>query len=293
MLRSMTGYGRAADHFNGLDCSVEIRSVNSRFQDISIHLPRSISFLELPLREQIQKSGFRGKIICSVNLSGDLSVSSEFVLNEQLLESYLSVSNELKTRFGLPGEISVYTIMNRQDVVSLAEKKGSEEQFSGFVTSLLAGALESMNEMQETEGGTIRELFVSLLEGLAEKNRRVESMYKTAIQEFIDRFTQRVSQLLNSDMPSPEALNHEIVILGDKLDISEEISRLASHLDQFRTYMDSDDSAVGKKLNFLLQEMNREATTMGNKANNSTISYLVVEMKNEIEMLREQVQNLQ
>lgn len=289
----MTGYGRHTGIFKEIDCSLEIKSVNSRYQDISIYVPRSLSFLELSIRGKIQKSGLRGKIIASLNLNGSNSAFSEYSLNKPMLESYISVAAQIKENYDLHGDLALYNVMNRQEIVTLAENQPDEAEFSNFILSLLKHAMESLEDMEIREGDFITNQFKEIINSLKEKNIKINDSYIEKRDEFILRYKERIQSLMETDQLDTQLLHHEIVVLSDKLDISEEIQRFNSHIEQFERFMNSADHAVGKKMNFLLQELNREATTMGNKANDSEISHMVVEMKNDIEMIREQVQNLQ
>jgi len=293
MLKSMTGYGRATDVHHGMHCSLELRSVNSRFPEISVYLPRNLNFMEMPLREKIQGGGYRGKIVCSLQISGETAAFSRFTLNRPLLESYMNIGRVLKEEYKLPGEITVYNVMGRQDILILEENSRNEEELLQFVFRLLESAERGMQEMQDREGESVRVQFGTLLNSLDKRNQEISDNYSKRKLEYIERFRERIRLLLGENELQEDTLHREVAVLGDKLDISEELQRFNSHLQQFRIIMDSDSGAVGKKLNFLLQEMNREVTTMGNKANDADISYTVVEMKNEIEMIREQVQNLQ
>lgn len=292
MLHSMTGFGKAEGHFHSIHFTVEIKSVNSRYLDISTLIPRKVVFLENPVRDYLQKQLTRGKILFILNLTGDSGEISRYRLNQKLLENFLSLTHKIEKEYHVKGEVSVSDILNREDIVELQEADMEEEALRDEILAVTRDALAQLAEMQRQEGHFLRDQFLRDLELMVREIETIEKIQADNLESHTQAMKIRVEKLLSDYSLDENRLYQEIVLMSDKLDVSEEIQRFKSHLEQFKTYLSASEN-VGKRLNFLLQEMHREINTLGNKAGNADISQRVVELKNRIEMIREQVQNIQ
>lgn len=291
MLISMTGFGKAENSIQNMDIGIEIKSVNSRYLEISVSTPKFLNFLEEPFRKYIREHVKRGNIHCYLNLNSTLSSLASYKINKPLLKSFMATVEEIASETNIKPQISMQDLLAQTDILTLEESSIDHKVLESEMLNVLDSAIKELLEMEQKEGDYIRQIFEEKTDSMEKVICKIQDLQKISIPKHIETLRSRIATLLN-DEPNDLQLNQEIVQLGDKLDISEEIDRFRSHLQQFSSYLQSDE-AVGKRLNFLLQEMNREITTMGNKANNSEISQLVVEVKNELETVREQVQNIQ
>jgi uncharacterized protein (TIGR00255 family) len=292
MMLSMTGFGKAEGHFHSIHFTVELKSVNNRFLDVSTIIPRKVAFLESPVREYLQKNMTRGKILFVLNLTGDTGEISHYQLNEKLLIHLLSLTHELNDAYDISGQVTISDILAREDIVELQEAELEEEALKDEILKTTAKAIDHLKDMQKEEGDFLREQFLKDMEIMEEHIGIIEAHQRSNLENHVEGMKSRVKKLFDQYVLDEIRMYQEMALLGDKLDISEEIQRFKSHLKQFRTYLDFSESA-GKRMNFLLQEMHREINTLGNKVANAVISQRVVELKNRIEMIREQVQNIQ
>jgi len=290
MLSSMTGFGKAEGRIRDTEVTLELRSVNSRFLEISIVTPRFLSFLEEPLRQHIRRHLQRGNIHCYVNMNSNGNTLANYRVNMPLLKNFLQTLKLIAEESGLEPHLSVQDILAQPELLILEESSVEHESLEREMLQLLDLALKELLAMQEREGEYIRQLFLERMKSIEERLQNIEILQGRNIQEHIDNMRKRVLALAK-DIRDESSFHQEVVQLADKLDIREETDRFYSHIRQFDEYLNAGES-VGKRLNFLLQEMNREVTTMGNKASNPHISLHVVEIKNELEIIREQVQNI-
>ncbi|HDR04852.1 MAG TPA: YicC family protein [Candidatus Marinimicrobia bacterium] len=294
MLKSMTGYGRAEGQFEALHYTLEIRSLNSRFVDLHVFVPRDMVYIEEWLRESLQKRAVRGKISCVVSIKqGEAHTFNGYEINQHLLREYLSIAKRLKEDFHLEGQIGINQIFYRPELLSLVQQARDENAFRQQLENSLNEAYSALENMQKLEGVYTKKLLLSQKNIFVERLHQVAELQKNNAQIHFESLLQRLQILLGKTDLDPDQFRQEAVLLTDKLDISEEIGRLDSHSAQFENYLNLSDEPVGKRLSFLLQEMLREVNTMGSKSNHAAISRLVVEMKNDLEILREQVQNIQ
>jgi uncharacterized protein (TIGR00255 family) len=291
MLISMTGFGKAENSIQNMDIGIEIKSVNSRYLEISVSTPKFLNFLEEPFRKYIREHIKRGNVHCYLNLNSTLSSLASYKINKPLLKSFMATVEDIAAETNIKPQISMQDLLAQTDILTLEESSIDHTILESEMLKVLDSAIKELLEMEQKEGDYIRQIFEEKMNSMEKVIYKIQECQKISIPKHIETLRSRIAALLN-DEPNDLQLNQEIVQLGDKLDISEEIDRFQSHLKQFFAYLETDE-AVGKRLNFLLQEMNREITTMGNKANNSEISQLVVEVKNELETVREQVQNIQ
>lgn len=290
MLSSMTGFGKADGRISGTEVSLELRSVNSRFLEISIVTPKFLAFLEEPLRKHIRQYLQRGNIHCYVNMNANGNTLAVYRVNKPLLKNFTEALRIIAQETGMEPQLTAQDIISQPELMILEESSVDHESLETEMMKLLEAALKEMISMQDREGAYIRNLFNERIRAIKERLQTTEALQRSNIDEHIENMRKRINALVG-EIRDESSFHQEVVQMADKLDICEEIDRFYSHIKQFNEYLEADE-AVGKRLNFLLQEMNREITTMGNKAANSQISQHVVEIKNELEIIREQVQNI-
>jgi len=288
----MTGFGKAEGTYHSIRFTVEVKSVNSRYLDVVTVIPRKVAFLENPIRDYLTKRLKRGKILFILNLTGDTGEISYFQLNEKLLRNLLDLKSILKEKFDVEGTLTVTDILSREDVVELMDTAVEEEALAKAILNTTDTALAHLEAMQRQEGEYLKEQFERDLQSMSREIDKIDSIRQINLDQHVTAMEERVAKLMNQYTLDEARMYQEIALLADKLDVSEEIQRFKSHLLQFKAYLNEQDS-VGKRCNFLLQEMHREVNTLGNKVANADISQRVVEIKNRIEIIREQVQNIQ
>ncbi|HET7522015.1 MAG TPA: YicC/YloC family endoribonuclease [Bacillales bacterium] len=293
MIISMTGYGRETKETDSISVTVELRSVNHRFSEISVYIPRPFLAYENKVKSLLARHIRRGKVDAYITVEGSGLYGRELVVDWDLLKQYIDILHEAGSRFSLPGQLSIGELLQVPDAFSALEKEGGTEQVENLLLETVNGALAQLMEMRKAEG---RHLY----DDLQERLERLESVVNTVAEnapkvaeDFRLRLRERVESFLRDQTGIDEArLMNEVAVFSDKANIDEELTRLKSHLGQFRKYL-SEEQTVGKKLNFLLQEMNREMNTIGAKGNDFDISVHVVEMKSELEKIKEQIQNIE
>lgn len=290
----MTGYGKGEVSFESKTLTVELKSVNHRFLDLSIKMPSYLNFLEDHIRKILQKNFTRGHIDCYVNfsVSGVGSTVKEYTVNLQQVKDYLDISNELSSVYGLQGLTSVSEIFKLPAVLVEKQVENDEECLRMLLSDALDKAVSALSEMREKEGVVLKSVLSNHLNVITDLTNSVKLNAPEVVSNYREKLRARIEEYLNN-VPVDEArLLNEVAIYSDKVNIDEEINRMLSHIVQVNALM-RDETPCGKKLDFLIQEMNREANTMGSKANNSNILKFVVDLKNEIEKLREQIQNIE
>jgi uncharacterized protein (TIGR00255 family) len=293
MITSMTGFGRGEATATGLSVAVEARTVNSRFLEIFSNLPKRLYHRDVEMREIVKRKISRGKINLSISIEYSESASSLVKANLALAEAYYQELQEIKKRLKLKDGVSLDALLRFSgDIFKNTESSDNEEQEWRVIAEALTTALDRMNDMRLQEG---RELARDLMERvrLIEKHAAtIEGMAKERIPQERQKLREKVAKLFENDDFDQQRLELEIVLLADKLDISEECVRLRSHIKFFIEALKGKEQA-GRTINFIVQEMNREINTIGSKANDATISQLVVAMKEEVERIREQIQNVE
>jgi len=292
MVRSMTGYGRAEVEFGGARVEAEIRSVNHRYCEVVVRLPKFLSVLESQVRSLVQERVSRGKISIAVTWDGDGATLGQLRLNDELAERYMRLFKELKSRFRLEGDVDLSLFVGLPDLLRWESPAVNDAEAWRLVEALAGTAIDDLNEMKRREGDSLaidlRKRIGAVDERLASVRDRAGSQVSTARE----KMRQRINMLLEPGEVDASRLEQEIAILSDRIDITEECVRLDSHNRQFLSLIDGPELA-GRKLNFILQEMNREANTMGAKAADVEIVNQVIAIKEEIEKIREQVQNVE
>lgn len=292
MIRSMTGYGAAEQATDAGRLSAEIRSVNHRYCEISLRLPRSISGLEGPVRTLLGERIARGKVSMHVSWEGYEEEGGRLRVNHDVARQYLGALTELKSKYDLAGEATVQSVANLPDVFRWERAAVDQDRLWTVVRQVVEAAVDAMTLMKRREGEALEREFEHRL-------RRVEQLLAVAEvraplrpAEAKEKMLARLKPLLDGVEVDPVRLAQEVAFLAEKLDCTEECVRLRAHLDQFRRLF-NDPELAGRKLNFLLQEMNREVNTLGSKGNDPALAEVVIELKDEVEKLREQVQNVE
>ena len=292
MIRSMTGYGSAKGTVAGFAITIELRSVNNRYLDLGIKLPRGFLFAESEIKNYIQKKVSRGKLDFFLTLDSAESDQTRIRVNTRLAEAYRNAITGIGETLELPAPVSALDIARFQDVLSLEKEELDQGAFLEQLFPLLDTALEDFHAMRTREGEKLAEDLLQKADHIEELVQAVERQAPKTVSAYRERLEAKLREVLADTSASEERVIAEAAIFADRVATDEETVRLHSHLSQFRTLME-EGSPIGRKLDFLIQEFNREANTIGSKCQDSEIAYLVVELKSEIEKIREQVQNIE
>lgn len=292
MLNSMTGYGKGEAECDGLTVSVELKSVNHRYADISVRLPRSFLALENVLRKRVGQSLKRGKIDVYVNyeLTGGSQAAPQ--LNFELAAAYQQLLVGMQKDLGLAGEISAEYIASQKDVIQVKDAELDDQVLQECLFAALEKGLEQLLTMRRAEGEETRQDIESRLQASELLLAQVEARAPQVPLEWQEKLTERLARLQQGIEFDPQRVAQEIAVFTDRCDISEELARFKSHLVQFRALFE-DSEPVGRRMDFLVQELNREVNTMGSKSNDAELTNSVVALKAEFEKVREQVQNIE
>ena len=290
-MHSMTGCGSGKVQRDGWEVTVDLKTVNHRFLDISMRLPRNIAFLEQTVRDRISAKVHRGHADVFLTVKRTDSSSTEVVCDPDLAALYADAANQLSGRTGIQNDLTVSRLMKMEGVLTLNEREMDEETVSAICTEAADIAVDRLVQMREREGQNLKEdLSVHLL-AVLELRQKILLRAPLVVDEYREKLQARLNNLL-SEAVDPQRIIQETAILADRCAIDEELARLESHIRQMRTYLDT-DGEIGKKMDFLIQEMNRETNTIGSKASDAEIAQHVVDLKSEIEKLREQIQNVE
>ena len=292
MITSMTGYGQSIIRENNIEVNTEIRSVNNRFLDISLKAPKSLSNYESEIRELVNTYATRGRINVWVTIKREEEKYENLDVNHALVQAYLRLARELSNRYAVENNLDVRKLFDLPDVIIFESEDQADQLVWECAKKSIEEALVQMKEMREREGREIESDFRQRIARLKEVVKNVEQIALNGPKIELDKLRERVRGLVSKKHIHEPRLETELAIIADKIDISEECTRFSSHNTVFLELLDEKNSQ-GRKLNFLLQEMNREANTMAAKAFTSDISHAVVELKEEIEKIREQVQNIE
>ena len=293
MIRSMTGYGKQNLSVGGREYQIEIKSVNHRYLDINVKIPKSISYLEETIKKEISNKIKRGKIDVFVSFENNSEEGRKIEINKQLAKLYIEQLKELAQEEKIDSNIEVMDIAKIPDVLTI---KVDEEnsKIKDEIKQVTQGAVTRIFEMKNIEGEKISQDLLQRIRNIQSKIVEISAKSTGLIEEYVVKLEKRVKELLKNDEVDKSRLAQEVVIYADKCSIEEEITRLKSHIFQFENLISNNqDGAIGKKLDFIIQEMNRETNTIGSKANNLEITNGVIDIKTEIEDIREQVQNIE
>ncbi|NGP88207.1 YicC family protein [Aliifodinibius halophilus] len=289
----MTGFGRGESSANGITVTVELKTVNSRYLDISFRLPQSLQNKELELKELLQQYVERGKVNLSIRVDKADTGIPEVTFNENLVEGYKQLLNDLREAAGIEEPVQLETLLEFNDIFESREQDAEEiEQIWQLTQDATKSAADKLVEMRLQEGSQLEEDLNNRVDHIDEMLSIIMDKLEGRTQEIRDDLLERINDLIDNDKIDEERLEMEVAVLVDKQDITEEIVRTQSHIKFFKQAVNNDD-AVGRRLNFLSQEINREINTIGSKANDSEISQYVVKAKESLEQIREQVQNVE
>lgn len=292
MIKSMTGFGRSIYENEGREYLIEIKSVNNRFSDVNIKMPRSLNYLEEKLKKEILKSVSRGKVDVYITFNNNSDRGKSIKLNTEIAKVYINELRKLSEEAEIIDNINIMDISKFPDVLNIRMEEDSEEIIEKELMVALREAIKSFIDMREKEGSKIKKDFENRIKIISEKIEQISNISSGLVEEYIVKLETRIKELLKTDVVDQTRLAQEVVIYSDKCSVEEEITRLKSHMSQFLNLI-NENIAIGKKLDFLIQEMNRETNTIGSKANNLEITNLVVDIKTELENIREQVQNIE
>lgn len=292
MVRSMTGYGRGTVQNGDMQLSVEMKTVNHRYFECSVRIPRELMFAEDKLKNLIKQTVERGKIDVFVTATSSVTAGAEVAVNHGFAKSYISALKELAEVYGIKDDISVSTVARCSDVFSVAAKEIDEDSAWQLIKSATDEAVSNFVKMRETEGAKLKEDVLLRADKIKEYVAFVEKRSPQTVKEYREKLEERMKELLGDVNIDEQRLITETGIIADKLAVAEETVRLRSHISQLGLLLEG-DGAVGRKLDFLVQEMNREANTIGSKAQDTEIAKTVIEIKSEIEKIREQIQNIE
>ena len=292
MIKSMTGYGSAKGTVEGLNITVELKSVNNRYLDASVRLPRSFMFAEELLKSAVQRHISRGKVDVFVSVdssdAGDMTVK----VNEALLKGYLDALKHIADEHELPLDVTAYNISRFSDVLSVEKKELDAEAISQGIVEIAEKALSDYDTMRHREGEKLREDILSRLTTIDALVKRVEEESPKTVADYRARLESKMSEVLGTAGIDENRILAEAAIYADHIAVDEETVRLRSHMSQLSAMVNG-SSPIGRKMDFLIQEFNRETNTIGSKCQNSDIAHIVVDIKSEIEKIREQIQNIE
>ena len=292
MIKSMTGYGRAVETVNGREFTVELRSVNNRYLDCSVRLPRILSFGEETVKQAVKNAVSRGKVDVFISIRSEGGDEVQVTLNKAVLESYLNAMHQMVEEYGVADDISVSAVSRLPEVFSLEKPQVDEEQLLADLMTVTTKALKSYDAMRSTEGEALAQDLRNRGNTILELVAQVEQGNAQTVIDYRTRLENKLKEVLNNTAIDESRILTEAAIFADKVAVDEETVRLRSHLKQMDTMLDG-GGAVGRKLDFLLQEMNREANTIGSKCTDVNLARIVVDIKAELEKIREQTQNIE
>ena len=292
MIKSMTGYGSAKGQAAGLDISVELKSVNNRYLDTSVRMPRSFLFAEDAVKSAVQAHISRGKVDVYVTVDSSAADDMAVKVNEPLLKGYIAAVRHISEEYSLPDDLTALAVSRFPDVLSVEKKDLDAEEISAAVTRITEQALADFDAMRLREGEKLRDDVLSRLKTIDALVAAVEREAPKTVADYRARLEQKMKEVLGTAGIDENRILAEAAIFADHIAVDEETVRLRSHMSQL-TGMINGSSPTGRKIDFLIQEFNREANTIGSKCQNSDIAHVVVDLKSEIEKIREQIQNIE
>lgn len=293
MISSMTGYGRYDAEAGVSRFTIDVRSLNNRYLDIQVKAPRALSAMEPRVKKAVQERFSRGRFDITIARSGTQEQRGRLIADEALVSQYLVILRELKARFGLAGDVDIGLVASLPDAITATEVSEDIEAIWGALSTALSRALDELERMRREEGAVLVRDMMNRLETIDRLMLTVQTRVPATVENARKRMAEALERLLN-EQPDPARLAQELAILAERTDVTEELTRLGSHMAQFRSLVKGNArEAVGRKLDFLLQEMGREANTIAAKATDATISFDVVNIKAELEKIREQAQNIE
>ncbi|NMA09016.1 MAG: YicC family protein [Clostridiales bacterium] len=288
----MTGYGRAQGSFEGRDITVEVRAVNHRYFDCTVRTGRLYGYLEDPIKKLLQTRVTRGKLDVSVTVDNSHSDDVTVTCNEHIFETYLNEMRAMCVKYNLTDDISVTKVARYPEVFTVTAKQADADELTRDVLAVTQSALDEFDAMRKREGQRLCDDIYMRCDLIDEMIDRIAELSPGSVEAYREKLDARIRELLTGVQPDEQRILTEVALFADRVAVDEELVRLKSHLSQARGML-AGDTAIGRKLDFLVQEFNREANTIGSKSSELEITRLVVDMKAEIEKIREQVQNLE
>ena len=292
MIRSMTGYGNATAILNGREITAEVRSVNNRYLDCNVKMPRAFSFAEDAVKQAVKQFTTRGKVDVYISVNALEGTDVKVSVNKPVLEGYLAALKSIAADYAVRDDISVCSLSRLPDVFLVEKAKEDEEQIQADILSVVQTALEKYNAMREKEGQALCDDLRAKAAVILSLVEKVEARSPVTLKEYRERLTAKLQEVLGNTNLDESRILQEAAIYADKIAVDEETVRLRSHLDQLESML-AGGGPIGRKLDFLLQEMNRETNTIGSKGNDLEQARTVVDMKAELEKVREQTQNIE
>lgn len=292
MLKSMTGFGRAVEEIDGYVITVEIKSVNHRYFDFSSRIPRQYGFLDDKLKSYINSKVSRGKVECYVSVEALDTEDAAVVINKTLASAYVEALKELSEEYSLKEDFGTAFVSRLPDVFVLKKADEDEEKIWQLVKSVTDEAIEKFIQMRAVEGAKMKEDVASRAEYILDCVSFIEERSPQTVKEYNDKLVERVHEIIGDVSLDEQRIIQEVAIYADKVAVAEETVRLRSHIAQLKTFLESEEP-IGRKMDFLVQEINRETNTIGSKANDVDIARKVVDIKAEVEKIREQIQNIE
>ena len=292
MIRSMTGYGRAVQTIDGREITVELRSVNNRYLDCTVKLPRMFSFAEDSVKNRVKAAVSRGKVDVYIGVNAVQTADVQVAVNRPVLESYLAALRQIETEYGVRDDVTVMSLARLPDVFSVEKTQEDEQKLTQDILSVAEEAISRYNAMRETEGAALETDLRGRAATILERVALVEQRSPATVAEYRERLRQKMQEVLQNTAIDEGRILQEAAIYADRIAVDEETVRLRSHLAQLGDML-TKGGAIGRKLDFLLQELNRETNTIGSKCNDLELSNVVVDMKAELEKIREQTQNIE
>lgn len=292
MIKSMTGFGRAMAEKDGYVISVELKSVNHRYFEFNCRLPRQYGFAEEKLKSYVNSKVSRGKVDCFLGIEALDTDNAEVVVNHTLASAYIKAMNELAQEYSLKNDISSVSISRFPDVFVLKKADEDEEKLWGYIKEVADEAIEKFVAMRETEGEQMKKDVLSRADYILDCVSFIESRSPQTVKEYNDKLIARVHELIGDASLDESRIIQEVAIYADKVAVAEETVRLRSHISQLKEFLESSEP-IGRKMDFLVQEINRETNTIGSKACDVEIARKVVDIKAEVEKIREQIQNIE
>ena len=292
MLKSMTGYGRAQKILNGRDILVEIRSVNHRYYEYSSRIPRTYNYIDEKLKTLLKNSISRGKVEVAVTINNIEGKDTEIAINKGTAEGYVQALRSISQELGLEDDLTLSKLMKLPDIFTVQKTPDDEEQVWNDVAEVAQEAVSKVVEMLTTDGQRLRKDITDNADGILRMVMEVERLSPITVENYRARLYKKLSEILENKDIDEQRILTESAVFAEKIAVDEETVRLRSHISQLKAMLGSDE-AVGRKLDFIVQEMNREVNTIGSKAQDLNITKIVVDMKAEIEKIREQIQNIE
>ena len=292
MIKSMTGYGRAQGSFSGGDITAEVKSVNNRYLDCGVKLPRGYAYLEEGIKSQVQKAISRGKVDVFITINAAGADNVKISVNEPVAKGYIDAMHRLVQEYGIQDDISASAISKFSDVFLVEKQEQDENEVKSAISGVVAEALSAFDAMRTREGEALKTDLLQKAEGILTLVSKVEERSPITVKAYRERLTAKMQEVLEDRQIDEARIIQEAAIYADKVAVDEETVRLRSHVDQLQNML-SEGGVIGRKLDFLMQEMNREANTIGSKASDLQQAQTVEEIKAELEKIREQMQNIE